>query len=189
MPFSCAASSASAICRAMRERLVERDRAARNRSASVISVDELHHQRGDAGRLVRARRSRRCSDDSATRASWPHARICARRSASCANGVGQHLDGDLAVQPRIRGSIDLAHASGSDSGGDFVGTKTIAWGERHVRELSSVLEEKGRSERTGPDKRCQRAAQAGLYRPGGHLTPASGLAPGRPPLRSSTCSC
>jgi hypothetical protein len=45
---------------------------------------------------------------------------CASRSnrarlASSRDAVGQDLDGHLAVQPRVAGAIDLAHASGARS--------------------------------------------------------------------------
>ena len=44
IPCSCAASSASAICRAMGKRLVERDRAARNPLRQILALDQFHHE-------------------------------------------------------------------------------------------------------------------------------------------------
>jgi hypothetical protein len=79
------------------------------------------------------------------------------------DGFWQDLDGDSPAQIRVRGLIDLAHASGTDPRRDLVGTKTVAWGEGHVRELYSVLEEKvGPKKRAGPKekRRVQRTGPA-----------------------------
>ena len=46
-------------------------------------------------------------------------------------GRRQHLDGDVAVEPGVPGSIDLAHAAGAKRGGDLVGTEARANRERH----------------------------------------------------------
>ena len=54
MPCSCAASSASAICRAIGERLVERQRAAREPLGEVLALDQLHDEGADAARLLEA---------------------------------------------------------------------------------------------------------------------------------------
>jgi hypothetical protein len=40
--------------------------------------------------------------------------------------VGQDLDRHVAIQLRVAGFVDLAHAAGADSAGDFVRTKTSA---------------------------------------------------------------
>jgi hypothetical protein len=37
-------------------------------------------------------------------------------------GRWQDLDGDVALQPRVAGAIDLAHSAGAEHGFDFVGT-------------------------------------------------------------------
>ena len=39
-------------------------------------------------------------------------------------GRGQHLDGDIAPEPRIARAIHLAHAPGSDEGDDLVRAET-----------------------------------------------------------------
>ena len=91
MPFSCAASSASAICRAMasasssgrprpRGRSVGATAALRARSAfgdplrERLAFDQFQDQRRARRPPLRRRRSRRCADDSAWRASAPRAR-------------------------------------------------------------------------------------------------------------------
>ena len=57
---------------------------------------------------------------------FSEARTCAsrwnraRRSASAANDLGQDLDGDVAIEPRVAGAIDLAHAACPQGGEDLV---------------------------------------------------------------------
>ena len=51
---------------------------------------------------------------------------------SCKNR-GQHLDGDVAAEPRVPRPIDDAHTSGADERQDFVRTQPRAWGQRHWR--------------------------------------------------------
>ena len=41
-------------------------------------------------------------------------------------GVGQHLNRDIAIQPRIARAIHLAHAAGADEADHFVRAETIA---------------------------------------------------------------
>ena len=43
-------------------------------------------------------------------------------------GLRQHLQGNLAVQPRIARAIDLAHPARAEGGDDFVGAETGARG-------------------------------------------------------------
>jgi len=55
------------------------------------------------------------------------------RSPGHAFGIdaGQHLQRDVAVQPRVVGAIDLTHAAGTERAGDFVDTETHARGQTH----------------------------------------------------------
>jgi hypothetical protein len=48
-------------------------------------------------------------------------------------GVRQHLDRDLAPEARIRGAIDLPHATHADLGGDLIRAETGARSQRHGR--------------------------------------------------------
>ena len=52
IPCSCAASSASAICRRDGQRFIERDRAACDALRQILPLDEFHHEGGDAARLL-----------------------------------------------------------------------------------------------------------------------------------------
>jgi hypothetical protein len=40
--------------------------------------------------------------------------------------VGQNLQGDIAIQLRIAGSVDLTHTAFADQGGDFIRTEARA---------------------------------------------------------------
>src|SRR5688500_12784123 len=44
---------------------------------------------------------------------------------------GQDFDGDIAPEPRVTGTIDLAHAARSDWTADLVGSETCSRTERH----------------------------------------------------------
>ena len=45
--------------------------------------------------------------------------------------LGQHLDGDGAVQAGVGGLVDLTHAAGAEGGVDLVGAEGGAGGQRH----------------------------------------------------------
>ena len=47
-------------------------------------------------------------------------------------GLGQHLDRDVAIQPRIARAIDLAHAARAEQRQDFICAETSAGREGHV---------------------------------------------------------
>ena len=119
MPFSWAASSASAIWRAMR-----------NASSSGIApsfdairerrpLHQFHHQvvgtdvveRADIGMIQRR--------DGARLALEPLGELLAR-----------NLDRDRPAQPRVVRLVDLAHAAGANQRGYFVGTETLSCDNR-----------------------------------------------------------
>jgi hypothetical protein len=131
MPCSCAASSASAICRDG-QRFVGGDRSACEALREVLAVDELHDQRANAvtlleavdlgdGRMVERRKRVRF-------ASEPHQSVGIRGKRG-----GQNLDGDVAVQAGIAGPEHFAHAARADSGNDLVRPDTHSPTERHGR--------------------------------------------------------
>ena len=124
MPCSCAASSASAICLAT---------AALRRAESVpvrcdppaSALDQLHDESRGAVALLQTvdlrdvRMIERGEDFGFT--------LEARQPLAIGrHGLGQHLDGDGALQVGIAGAIHLAHAARADLGGDFIGTESGA---------------------------------------------------------------
>ena len=89
MPCSCAASSASAICRAIGSASSTLGRAMPLRQ--VVALDQLHHERACAVARLRDRRSRRCADDSARPALRASRSKRASRSGSSPNAGGRTL--------------------------------------------------------------------------------------------------
>jgi hypothetical protein len=64
--------------------------------------------------------------------------------------IGQDLDGDVAVQPGISGSIDLAHAAGTECGDDLIRADAGAGSEPHANEVKYMC---GRPAVNDPDER------------------------------------
>jgi hypothetical protein len=130
MPSSCAFSSASAIWRAMGQRLTDRDDSVRDPFIQRGPLNELHHQSdlvvraletvhvGDVGVIQRGQRP------GFTLESSDAVRILCER-------IGQHLDGHRARQVAIGRFIHLAHAAFANLGGDFVRADAGAVLERH----------------------------------------------------------
>ena len=56
----------------------------------------------------------------------------ASRSGSLREGVRQDLQRDVAIELRVAGAIDLAHAACADLRGDFVGAEAGAGSESQV---------------------------------------------------------
>ena len=92
IPCSCAASSASAICFAIGSASSSGIGAARDALRQIVALDQFHHQRAHAAGFFEPVDRRRCSDDSATRASCASRVNRARRSGSFANASGRTLD-------------------------------------------------------------------------------------------------
>jgi len=46
--------------------------------------------------------------------------------------LGQHFDGDVAIQLGVAGAIYLSHAARADGGQDFVVTELLAGRKRHL---------------------------------------------------------
>jgi hypothetical protein len=51
----------------------------------------------------------------------------------------QQLDGDLTIEPRVAGAIDLAHASGPEGGQNLVGAKSRTGRERQKWQTGRIL--------------------------------------------------
>ena len=115
IPFSCAASSASAIWRAMGKRLVQRHRARFDPLGQRRPLDQLHHQVvgtdivnvADVGVIQRGDRANLALE-------------------AFAEPLGGNLDGHLAPHARIAGAIHLSHAARADERQDLVGAQTSA---------------------------------------------------------------
>ena len=110
MPFSCAASSASAIWRAMASASVERHRPARDSIGQRLALDEFEDQRGHAVGLFEpvdradVRMIERCQD--------PRLAFEPRESIGIARKEArQDLDRHVAAELRVARAIDLAHAA------------------------------------------------------------------------------
>ena len=119
MPFSCAASRASAICRAIVSASpIETGTFCDSASASVGAFHQFEHQGRDARVLEAVDRG-----DVRMIQRGQHARFAlepTRRSGSEANAAGQDLDRDVACEPRVARAIDFAHAAGAEKGVDAI---------------------------------------------------------------------
>ncbi len=123
IPFSCAASSASAICRAMAIGLVYRQRPLRDALGQRLAVDQLEDEKlvavcfmevvdGGDVRMVQSGEYLRFPPEPR------HALDVAGES------VWKGLESDMAIEFRIAGAVDLAHAARTDGGFDFVHAQT-----------------------------------------------------------------
>jgi hypothetical protein len=100
------------------------------RSRQRLPFDQLHHERERAGRFLDAVDVR----DVRVVERRQHLRL----SVESVEPLGirreqlrQHLDRDVAIQPRIARAIDLAHAAGAEGGNDLVRTEAAAGTQRH----------------------------------------------------------
>ena len=130
-PFSCAASRPSAICLAIASasstgKRTLRDPVSRKRRA----LDEFQDDPARVRRLFEAvhggdvRMVQRGEDFGFT--------LEARDAIGIrANAGGQDLDGDVALQARIAGAIDLTHAASAEHEIDFVGAEARTALEGH----------------------------------------------------------
>ena len=50
------------------------------------------------------------------------------------DAIGQHLDGDIALEPGVLGAVDLAHAARADRAEDLVGAELRSGSQRHDRQ-------------------------------------------------------
>ena len=111
-----------------RQRVGERDRAARDERGQILALDQLHHERGEVGCLLES------VDRGDVRMIERGEHFGFALKAREAIGVAgdrrrQHLDRDRPFQIAVGRAIDLAHAAGADGGDDFVGAEARAGGE------------------------------------------------------------
>ena len=129
-PFSCAASRASAICRAIGSASSSGIGPARDPLRQVVAFDQLHHERADAIRFfetVDGGDVRMIQRGEQLRFALKRA----SRSGSLRERVGQNLERDVALQSRVAGAIHLAHAARAERRNDFVRAESSAGIERH----------------------------------------------------------
>ena len=113
IPCSCAASRASATCRAIDERFHERDRPLRNLLRQRRPLDQFHHERQGSVRFLEAVDLRNVRMVERCPGPRPHAGIApSARYRSQKQLRKQHLHRNFAFQLRISGSIHLAHPTG-----------------------------------------------------------------------------
>ena len=120
-----------AICRAMAERVVHAAAAPREPLGERRSLDELHHEAREPSRSPRGRRWRRCWGGSARRGAAPRARSGRGARGPAASAVGQGLERDVAMEPRVARPVNLAHAAPPDRRDDLVGANAHPRCERH----------------------------------------------------------
>ena len=177
-PFSCAASSAAAICRAISSASVDRERAAGESVGERLAFDELEHKAA-CRRRPRCRRSSRCSGGSATRGVAPRARS-ARAAPDPCEALGQHLERDVATEPRVARAKNLrpylprrsapaprtflvvspARSILSDLGSSALRATRSAHGGRHARlAIGDATSPKAKGRRSVSGRRCERISR------------------------------
>ena len=111
-----------------RQRLVKRDRAARDALRQILAFDEFHHERSDACAFFKAIDGRNMwmvqGREHFRFALKPREPIVIRREQR-----RQDLDGDLALELGVRSPIDLPHSALTDQGGDFIDAEAGAGSE------------------------------------------------------------
>ena len=113
------------------QRVFERNGAARQPLGERLAVDELHHQRARAALLLDAidlRDVRMVQRRQGPGLAFEPGSALGIRG----KGVGQDLDGDIAIEPRVARAIHLSHAAFADLGGHHVraDTSTRIQGQR-----------------------------------------------------------
>ena len=178
--------------------LLLRDRARVELPAQGLALQELHRRVRDA--VLRSEVEDR--EDVRVRQRRHGLRLAleaGQRVGILREPFGKDLDGDVAVELRVAGAVDLAHAAGAERGKDLVGAESRAGGERHFAATSLWKLGFWRSE----SQVLSTASHAGVTEYGDlqHLLergdrlfrlrrPARTSAPGRRPTRSrSTAIC
>ncbi len=114
-----------------RQRFVDRDRAFRDPLREVVTLDQFHHQRGDATAFFEAvdvgdvrviQRGERFGFAGEPRKAL---RIMRER-------LGQHLDRHVAIELRVARAPHLPHPAFAERSGDLVGAETGAGSKCHV---------------------------------------------------------
>ena len=130
MPCSCAASSASAICRAIASRFIERNRALGDPLGERRPFDQLEDERHCPVRLFEP------VDAADVRMiqRGEHLRFALKSREAFGIGderLGQDLDRDRAIELRIARAIHLAHPACPERCANLIRAEPCASGQRH----------------------------------------------------------
>ena len=145
MPASCAASRASTICLAMARASATDGRPRAMHLRQVLASHQFHDE------IVGGPVGARVVDLRDVRMIERRQRPCLAFEAGSPRGVrrqavGQDLDRNVAVQLRVAGAIDLAHATCTQVGHDLVGMEASPNRDRHRAPIVSI--------RSGRRNRC-----------------------------------
>ena len=119
-----------------RQRLLERDRPVRDARREVLAVDELHHERLLAARLLEAEHRRD------VRMVKLGQKLRLQREPLQTLDVldkrrGEHLDRDVAIQPRIARAVDFSHSARADGLEDHERSKPGCRSQGHWQSATS----------------------------------------------------
>ncbi len=113
-----------------RQRLVQRKRAASDPLRQVLSIDELHRYRVHRSRVLDAVN---CRDirmvERGQRSGF--AREPRQPVIVARHRLGQDLQRDVSLQPRVAGTVHLAHSTRAEPIDDLVRTNVLARRETH----------------------------------------------------------
>ncbi len=118
--------------RGNREHVGGRHPALGDRGIERLSLDQLHGQEVDAGRLF----DREDGDDVRVVDGGEGLGLAPEAVEAVAVGghlARDHFEGDIAPQLRVGRAVDLTHAAGSQEGDDLKRTEARAGGKRHSR--------------------------------------------------------
>ena len=158
MPFSCAASSASAIWRPRASVSSTGTGPRRDALGQRLAFDELEHEEPRAARLLEAvDRGDRGMVERGEHTGLP---VEPREPFGIGReSGGEHLDGHLAMEPRVASAIHLAHAARTERGKDLVEAETRAGRKAHRPPVRGRILSPGQAE-AGPARRRRRSASA-----------------------------
>ena len=118
-----------------RQRLVERQRTARDELRQILALDELHDQGAHLADFLEAVQLRDMRMvEGGERAGF--AREARRAIGIARDRFRKNLQRDVALEPGIARAIHLAHPAGAERRNNFVVTDAGPGGNGHVRPLS-----------------------------------------------------
>ncbi len=158
MPSACAAASASAISMAQLQGLLDRQRPAPQPRGQRFALEQLHHEEPQ----LAARRP--CAEPTSysvqmcgcvTFEMTPRLALEPLTAARVARQIGrQHFDGDRAIETRVAGAIDLAHAARAEQAEDLERAEPAAGREARRAAIGDALRADRRSLRNPSASAC-----------------------------------